>query len=235
MAVCQPLLPAFVHLLARDDQARLQKLYERVVRGAVFLGVPATAALIAAAPVLFRLWAGPTYLERSLEPFYVLSVGLLVGSLAYIPKNILLADGRAGTVARWHVIELDPYLVGAAVLTASFGIIGAAVAWSARMVVDAAVFFRVAARAVDLPLLPLGPKRRALGTAAVVAAAPVGVAVLANGPDAVRLAACLVGIATSAAVIWGRGLDGDECRWVRSTLTAGRRRALLGGDEVISG
>jgi O-antigen/teichoic acid export membrane protein len=235
MAVCQPLLPAFVRLLVRDEHARLQRLYERVVRGAVFVGVPATVALIAAAPVLFRLWAGPAFAERSLEPFYVLSVGLLVGSLAYVPKNILLADGRAGTIARWHLIELGPYLVGAAVLTASFGIVGAAFAWSARMVIDAAVFFRVAARAVDLPLLPLGSKRRAVGTVAVVAAAPVVVAALANGPDAVRLAACFVGIAASTALLWGRGLEEDERRWVRTTLTASRRRGLLGMDEVISG
>jgi len=69
-----------------------------------------------------------------------------VNCLAHIPFTLLQARGRADLTGKLHLAELPFYVVLLVVLVGSVGIGGAAIAWSARCVVDALALFLLAGR-----------------------------------------------------------------------------------------
>lgn len=209
-AVAAPLFPALVRLAGAGDSASTRRLYQDSLRGAFLLLTPAAVLLAFIAHPFLTLWAGAIYGQKSTTLFYIVLAGVWFNSLAYVPVTYLLATGRAGIVARVHVLELAPYLVGAGVLTARFGATGAAVVWSARSVIDAAVFFPVAARAGSLPNSPLSTRRIRAGLAPLC----LGAAALLLSPLlpglVLRASAAVLLAAIYAAVIWWIVLTGGE-------------------------
>jgi O-antigen/teichoic acid export membrane protein len=92
----------------------------------------------------FIAWAGPEFGVGSTVPFYVLLVGLSFNILAYVPHSVIVGLGRTDILAKVYWIELVVYAVLVWYLTSVFGIVGAAVAWSCRTVVDAIIQFTIA-------------------------------------------------------------------------------------------
>jgi O-antigen/teichoic acid export membrane protein len=135
-SLLQSLLPAFAQLLSPDSREVLQGLFIRTLRLSIFVMVPLFAVLVIVAKPFFTAWAGPVFGENSAGPFYILVVGLVFNYLAYIPQALLLAAGYSTTIAKLNWAELLPYLLIVTALTFFYGIIGAAIAWSLRVIVD---------------------------------------------------------------------------------------------------
>ena len=134
-AIGQALTPAFARLGSLTDRSALQQLYARALRATVFSSVPVTLGLCLIARPFFTRWAGPEFGDESTGPFYILAAGLLFNVVACVPYRLMLAQGHADFLARYHAIELVPYVVGAAMLTYALGAVGAAAAWTLRQAV----------------------------------------------------------------------------------------------------
>jgi O-antigen/teichoic acid export membrane protein len=141
-AIGQALSPAFARLGALADRRPLQQLYARALLATVVVSLPGMIALCFVARPFFAWWAGPEFGIESSGPFYVLAGGVLVNIVACIPYRMLLAQGRANFLARYHGWELAPYLVVAGLLTFRYGSVGAAAAWTLRQVIGAGVLLR---------------------------------------------------------------------------------------------
>ena len=100
----------------------------------VMFFVCAGAALIAA-PVL-SLWLSEDFAKKSLTIVYVLCIGLWFNSMAQLPMTFLYATGNPKLAAITHIVELFFYVILVFVLSNSFGIAGAAFAWSIRVTLD---------------------------------------------------------------------------------------------------
>lgn len=86
---------------------------------------------------LLSLWMGPEYGRAApVTVLRVLLVGFFFNSLAFAPFTDLQARGHSKTTAFIHMIELLPYLGALVLLTWRYGIVGTAIAWSARTLVD---------------------------------------------------------------------------------------------------
>jgi len=59
---------------------------------------------------------------------------------------VLHAQGRADVTAKLHLIELPLFLISLTLLIQSHGLVGAAWAWVMRMVFDALMLSRLAAK-----------------------------------------------------------------------------------------
>ncbi len=68
----------------------------------------------------------------------ILSVGVFLNSIAYLPYTALHALGNARKTGMLHIAELVVYLPVLLVLLNAFGLTGAALAWTLRTGVDAA-------------------------------------------------------------------------------------------------
>jgi O-antigen/teichoic acid export membrane protein len=200
-ALVAPLLPGLVGLASSGRLDEYRILYRKGLQGLFLVLLPGGALLAFVAYPFLSLWAGPEYGRYSTGPFFVILAGGLCNSLAYVPYSHLLASGRTGTIARIHVAELVPYLLAAAGLTAKFGAMGAATAWSGRVMVDAVAFFIVARRTSGLHWSPL-PARRVASLAAPLALA----AALAALAPVISGLSGRVSLAVGLAVVYALGV-----------------------------
>jgi O-antigen/teichoic acid export membrane protein len=209
-----PLMPALVRLEAGGRTDEHLSLYRKSLQ-ALFVSVtPASVLLAFLAHPFLAVWAGAQYGRYSTGPFFVVLAGLWFNALSYVPFFYLVSSGRTKTIAYIRFAELVPFIAGAALLTARFGAMGAAAAWSARVVVDCVVTFAVVHRTAGLHWSPL-PARRgaAVLTAVALGGATAATAVIVHGLAPRLACAALLG-AGYALLAW-------------KVLTAEERRGLL--------
>ena len=112
------------------------------------LVVPVTV-LIVFAPFLLRVWLGADISAVAATPTRILGIGVMFNALAFVPANFLSASGRPDLNAKFHMIELVVQIPLAWWLVTTFGIPGAAMAWSARVAFDAVLLFWACGRMLD--------------------------------------------------------------------------------------
>ena len=101
---------------------------------------------VAVFPVFMRIWVGRSFAEHAAPIGVILLVGIWVNGLAYVPYGHLQASGRPDIVAKFHAIEVIPFLGILWFGLHSFGLVGAAYAWTLRTTVDALLLFKVGGR-----------------------------------------------------------------------------------------
>ena len=126
---------------------------------------------------LLQVWLGPAFAARSAGVVQILSAGVLANGLAHLPYVYLLGKGRPDVVARFHLLELPFYAAGAWWLVGALGVTGAAVAWTLRVTLDAALLFAATWRigGVSPRVLLSDGGGRAVGAVAVLVLFGVGV------------------------------------------------------------
>jgi O-antigen/teichoic acid export membrane protein len=167
-----------VRLEGERAGAEARRLYANALQGAFLLLTPSILLLAYIARPFLSVWAGQRYGAHSTQVAYVVFAGVWFNAMAYIPQVYLFANGRAWVIARLHLGEIIPYLLAAALVTANFGALGAAVVWSARSLIDASIMFPLASRAGGVTLSPLSSRRlRSMLAPALLA---IGVIVLSQ-------------------------------------------------------
>jgi O-antigen/teichoic acid export membrane protein len=85
---------------------------------------------------LLAIWISPAFARTALPVTLVLIAGLWVNSIAQVPLALLHARGHPNITGWFHVVELFVYIVAVYVLTRSFGLMGAGIAWTGRVTLD---------------------------------------------------------------------------------------------------
>jgi O-antigen/teichoic acid export membrane protein len=220
------LFPAFATARA-GNPGQTRALYVRGVKCTLVALLPVTVVIIGFAREGLGAWLGPDYAVQSAAVLRWLAVGVLVNSVAQIPFALIQGSGRADVTARLHLAELPLYLVALWWLVSTHGIVGAAVAWSARAVLDGAALFVYAHR---LAPVAWGAVRR---TAALLVAGGGAAAILALSaqPAAAKLLIAGLVLAGCLAVAWLVALSDAERAGVRALpgRVRVRRRPLASG------
>jgi O-antigen/teichoic acid export membrane protein len=211
-AMLQSLVTAFSQLLAPEKRHQFDDLFARSLKLGIILLLPSLMVLFVIAKPFFTIWAGPDFGRESTGPFYVLLIGLLFNMLAYIPYGSIVAFGRTDLVAKTHWSELVPYAILAAVLINYFGIIGAAVAWSVRLIFDSLIFLWLSKTVVNIRI----------GFARIIITALLGIVVLAPSPliavynnySPLLLISAPVSIALYGFVVWRYFVSNGERGWL---------------------
>ncbi len=197
---------------------------KRLLAGSVrylLLALALPIALLVAFPgEMLQTWLGPAFAARSADVVRILSVGVLLNGLAHLPFVYLLGQGRPDVVARFHLLELLLYAVGAWWLVSGFGLTGAALAWTLRVTLDAVLLFAATWRlgGVSPRLLLSKGGGRALVAVLVLVLCGIGVGSLQGLGLNSRVALAAGAAAAYGICVW-RVLLADEER-------AGLRRSL---------
>jgi O-antigen/teichoic acid export membrane protein len=93
-----------------------------------------------------RVWVGADIASSSAPVGEILLFGVWLNSLAAVPFVLLQAQGRPDLPAKFHLLELAPYIGGLVVALHLAGIRGAAWTWSGRAAADAVLLFCAAHR-----------------------------------------------------------------------------------------
>ena len=210
-AMSQSLMPALSHLQTDPaERESLRQLCRRALHGTLFWVIPAGLLMCVAARPLITLWAGPEFGRESTLPFYILVAGLVFNLLAWVPYNLLIAMGKTGLIARFHLAEIVPYLILATLLSRSFGAVGAALTWTLRVLISSPLVFLFARRVSGMSLSPLPNNPLAFVVSLAVLLLPTILALLLWNSPAVSIPVAVASVVAYATLIWTKVLTDEE-------------------------
>ncbi|HMF89077.1 MAG TPA: CmcI family methyltransferase [Candidatus Angelobacter sp.] len=164
MAVAGVLFPAFAVSLVQDPD-RTALLLSRSIKFVFLATFPIVLTVMVLAPEGLRVWLGPAFAQNASSVLRWLAAGVFINCLAQLPFALIQGAGRPDITAKVHLTELPVYLAAVWLLTKRLGVEGTAIAWTARVTLDALLLFFFAHR-----LLPGRPKFLAKVGAATAAA-----------------------------------------------------------------
>lgn len=121
-----------------DEAASLSRRASSVLAG--LLALICVPSIVLAGPAL-NIWLGPAFAKASVPVMQLLFVGTWINGIALIPGGQLYASGKPGIVARFHVIELLPFIAILWFSLHAFGLVGAAFAWCMRVTMDTTLLY----------------------------------------------------------------------------------------------
>jgi len=145
VALVGVMFPAFSAGFAQDRE-RTAVLFGRSVKSLFLVLFPVMLCTVALAQDGLKLWLGADFAQHSFRVLQILASGVFLNSLALVPFTLLQGVGRPDLTAMLHLIELPLYLGLLWWLVSARGIEGAAIAWTARVAVDALFLFGLAKR-----------------------------------------------------------------------------------------
>lgn len=135
-AITTSLFPVFSRNLSSKNYTNAEVLYKKSMR-LIFIMMGAIAVCILFGGKFgLDIWLGSKFAEKSSAVATVLSIGILFNSLAQIPHAYIQASGDARSTALIHVFESVLYLPTLYLLMQLHGVLGAALAWMLRALLD---------------------------------------------------------------------------------------------------
>lgn len=92
------------------------------------------------------LWLGQSFALEGAQVARWLTVGVFLNGIAGIPYAYIQGRGRADLTAKFHLAEAPFYFIILVWGLANFGIVGAAIAWTARVAMDLALLLYATAK-----------------------------------------------------------------------------------------
>jgi O-antigen/teichoic acid export membrane protein len=130
--------------LSRNNQVDSARLAEDAIMALAAVMTPLVVFGVAILPVFMRYWVGISFAQRAAPIGTVLLAGIWINSLAIIPFEHLQAVNRPDLTAKFHILEMVPFLAVLWIGVHYFGLIGAAWAWTLRVTFDALLLLIVA-------------------------------------------------------------------------------------------
>jgi O-antigen/teichoic acid export membrane protein len=124
-----------------EGAAFSRRIYHDSVRYTYYAVLPAVFLAVVFGHEILRLWLGDAFAQKSGGVFVLVSFGVLFHTLAQLPNTLILGSGRPRITAILLLAEFVPYLVLAAWFTSMWGVLGTALAWFVRVVVETAYLF----------------------------------------------------------------------------------------------
>jgi O-antigen/teichoic acid export membrane protein len=134
-AILAVLFPAISRSHASSPE-RAGDIFFRGTQYVTFVLLPLAATIVLFAREGLELWFGHEFATQSYRVAQIMTVGSFINCLAFNPFFFLQGIGRPDITAKIHVIELPVYLLMLWLLMTRWGVIGVALAWSFRMVLD---------------------------------------------------------------------------------------------------
>jgi O-antigen/teichoic acid export membrane protein len=144
------LFPAFSALEGIKDRQRLGFLFARAVKYILLVLGPIVLVIGFFAQDILQVWLGTDFAVKSTIVLQVLTLGVLINSLAYIPFTLLQGVGRPDLPAKFHLLQLPIYVGILWFSVNQWGIAGAAGAWTFRVALDAILLFGATFRVYQL-------------------------------------------------------------------------------------
>jgi O-antigen/teichoic acid export membrane protein len=217
LAMTQSLVPAFSQLLAPDKRVEFDTLFSRSIRLNLIWLLPAIMFLFVVAKPFFTIWAGAEFGRQSSTPFYILLVGLFFNILAYIPHSTITASGRTDIFAKLYWIELVLYIFAVVWFVSSYQIVGAAIAWSMRISIDAFAVIWLTKKIVGVSF-KFFDHFVSLVIGAILLLPPVIFAAFYDNFSVWLFPLVLICTALYSLLIWKTFVDNDERKWIKSKI-----------------
>lgn len=195
VALVGVLFPAFAR--AREEgRSREVQIYRNGNFLMLFGILPLVLTIFCFSREGLRLWIDDSFANDGYQLLQWLAIGFLFNALARLPHALLQGGGRPDLTAKIHVVELPVYGLALWFLLQRYGILGAAIAWTVRMVLDFAMM-AWAAKRISKETSSTSVAITVMGILAVILS--IGV----SGVEALWLRAILVSIISISSLALG--------------------------------
>jgi O-antigen/teichoic acid export membrane protein len=140
IAVSTVLVPAIAGSWEKDVSLAT-KLLARAMDLTTVLLFPVAAFAIMFANEMLTLWLGASFAQNSFRVLQLLMIGVFVNGFAQVGFAVVQGAGRADLTAKFHLLELPVYIALLWYLLSRFGVVGAALAWTLRTLLDMTLLF----------------------------------------------------------------------------------------------
>jgi O-antigen/teichoic acid export membrane protein len=127
---------ALLPILTTAKEVEQKKLYQKNFKRVAYLMFGICLSTAALSYPMLAVWLGSEFANQSIGITLILVIGIFINSVSIIPYVFLQANGKPFIIAKFHLIELAAYLPLIFILVNNFGLIGAALAWAFRVLVD---------------------------------------------------------------------------------------------------
>jgi O-antigen/teichoic acid export membrane protein len=141
--VAFPVITNLIHTAPQDAAVFFKLWLYRI--SAIMLVAMTTLAFVM--PYLLNVWVGPHITDASVRVGQILCIGVFFNSIGAMYFSLLHAYGKTRATAILHMIELPLFVAALYLLIREYGVTGAAVAWSLRMVFDTSALLFLSRRA----------------------------------------------------------------------------------------
>ena len=203
-ALAGVLFPAFSWSASRDA-VRMERLFRRGAKYMALILFPLMLVAIAFAHEGLGLWLGAEFAANSTRVLQWIALGVFVNCVGQVFFTLVQGAGRPDLTAKFHLLELPIYVGLLYVCIGRWGITGAAMAWTARVALDALLLLMVSGRILALPRRTVGRVGGSLALGVAALAVP-----MAFGGLGARAALALALLAVFAVIAWRVGLAEDE-------------------------
>jgi O-antigen/teichoic acid export membrane protein len=135
-SLCTILFPAFSSLTAAGERARVEDFFARSIKYLIVTLGPVLLLVAAFARDILQFWLGSAFAEHGTVALQILALGVFVNSLGFFPYSLLQGVGKPNLTGAFHLIEIPLHFALVWVLVTRMGIVGAAIASTARVLVD---------------------------------------------------------------------------------------------------
>jgi O-antigen/teichoic acid export membrane protein len=146
-AISSVLFPAFAAALAMN-RARAAKLFDHGEKSVFVLIFPLALVFSTLAYDGLSLWIDESFAQESYRIAQWLCAGVLSIAAANIPGAVIQASGRPDLTAKLDLVELPVFFAMLFLLIKTFGVQGAAAAWTIRAAIDAIAALLIARRVI---------------------------------------------------------------------------------------
>jgi O-antigen/teichoic acid export membrane protein len=154
------LLPALANTEARGGRGRALAATRAAARQLATVLLPLCLALFTFAPAILNVWLGPVFAAQAGTALRILAIGVFLGGLAHLPLAVLYGAGRPDLPAKIHMAQVIVYVPLTFLLVKTWGITGAALAWTVRCGADWLLYEIATRRAIGRSAQDVGEEER---------------------------------------------------------------------------
>lgn len=159
-AIIVSLFPLLSQKLAREKEAA-KKIFFESVRFSFFALFALILFLVCFSGELLTIWLGAEFGEKSTLTLQLLLIGIFLNSMAMFPYALLQSAGYPRYTAFLHLLELPLYGALLIFFLTEYGIVGAALAWLVRAILDTGLLAWIVCKC--LPEFAAGMKTALVG------------------------------------------------------------------------
>jgi len=193
------------------DARRSSAMYTRAVKYVTILMFPLVTLLFLFSHEILALWMGNDFSDHGAISLQILLVGLLFNAVAQISITALHANGRPDLPAKFNLLEL-PLMIGLNLLLIPvLGIVGASIAWTMRVSLDAILLARASRPyAGSERFFPRAKHAARVPIMAVAAICLIAALITSSEHEAIRICAACGFAGAYGYGIWKYGFDATD-------------------------
>jgi O-antigen/teichoic acid export membrane protein len=157
-SIAAVLFPAF-SVSAERGGVQSAELFKRPIRYLLVLLGPCCIFISVFSYEILKLWQGQTIAQQANGALTLLTIGVLIGSLGWIPSNLFFGYNRPDVPTKNQVLQVPIYVLLCSLLIPKFGIIGAAISFITRTLFETAFYYFLAMRMFPFTKHVLNDKR----------------------------------------------------------------------------